>query len=206
MLLRRRHKVVREIRESAQPAPLVLDDESAAEPDSAGPLRLLTHNGPVMDATKGSTGKARRPTTTKHRDLCGRAAASRSSSPGASPQIAKADGDAPVQAYIAAHAGLEERRRAPSRRAQLCARSPACARRSAGTRPSTALRARPVPQLPYLHHYVKVTFFAGASLNPIRRRRDQGRPLDRHPRGRSGRGTGGTWIRQAAALAGLEKS
>ena len=35
---------------------------------------------------------------------------------GGNPQIAKADGDAPVQAYIAAHAKLEERCRASPRR------------------------------------------------------------------------------------------
>ena len=41
-------------------------------------------------------------------------------------------------------------------------------------------------------HYVKVTFFRGTSLRPVSaRRHEQGRALDRHPRGRSRRGADG---------------
>ena len=60
---------------------------------------------------------------------------------GGNPQIAKADGDAPVQAYIAAMPGWK--RDVGRRLDALIVRSvPACTRRSNGTRPSMALRTK----------------------------------------------------------------
>lgn len=61
---------------------------------------------------------------------------------GGNPQIAKADGDAPVQAYIAAMPGWKrEVGRRPSTRSSR-APSPACARPSNGTRRCTGSRAK----------------------------------------------------------------
>ena len=60
---------------------------------------------------------------------------------GGNPQIAKAEGDAPVQAYIAAMPGWKSE---VGRRldAVIVRTVPACARRSNGTRHFTASRAR----------------------------------------------------------------
>jgi hypothetical protein len=58
---------------------------------------------------------------------------------GGDPQIAKADGNAPVQAYIAAMPGWK---RDVGRHLDALAHCPRVARRSNGTRPSTAPRAR----------------------------------------------------------------
>ncbi len=60
---------------------------------------------------------------------------------GGNPQIAKADGDAPVQAYIAAMPGWK---RDVGRRldALIVLPSPTCARPSSGTRPSTRTMQR----------------------------------------------------------------
>jgi hypothetical protein len=107
---------------------------------------------------------------------------------GGNPQIAKADGDAPVQAYIGAMPGWK---RDVGRRldALSCAPSPTCARPSSGTRPSMASRARAGSS----------TFIASRStskwrssaarhcvLSP-RRVQAQGRALPRRPRGRPAR-------------------
>ena len=54
-------------------------------------------------ATKGATGKGGRSTATKSKGPFG--AAKPALLAGGNPQIAKADGDAPVQAYIAAMPG-----------------------------------------------------------------------------------------------------
>ena len=108
---------------------------------------------------------------------------------GGNPQIAKADGDAPVQAYIAAMPGWKH---------------------DVGRR-LDALIVRAVPDVqkavkwnsPFygiegqgwflnfhcFTKYVKVAFFRGASLRPApaRRVQEQGRALPRHPRGRRAR-------------------
>ena len=55
---------------------------------------------------------------------------------GGNPQIAKADGDVPVQAYIAAMPGWKRDAGRHLDALIVCAPSPACARRSNGTRPS----------------------------------------------------------------------
>jgi hypothetical protein len=105
---------------------------------------------------------------------------------GGNPQIAKADGDPPVQAYIAAMPGWK---------------------RDVGAR-LDALIAQAVPQVRkavkwnsplygvegqgwflgfhVFTHYVKVTFFKGASLEPMPRRHaaQRRRALSRHPRRR----------------------
>jgi hypothetical protein len=60
---------------------------------------------------------------------------------GGNPQIAKADGDAPVQAYIAGMPGSKRASGAASTRSS-CAPSPACARRSNGTRRCTESMAK----------------------------------------------------------------
>jgi hypothetical protein len=124
---------------------------------------------------------------------------------GGNPQIAKADGDAPVQAYIAAMPGWK---------------------REVGRR-LDALIVRNVPNVkkavkwnsPFYgiegqgwflsHHcftkYVKVTFFRGTSLRPVppgASKVQHTRYLDIHEHDALDEALLGSWIRQAAALPG----
>jgi hypothetical protein len=124
---------------------------------------------------------------------------------GGNPQIAKADGDAPVQAYIAAMPGW----------------------RSSVGRRLDALITRTVPGVrkavkwnsPFygvegqgwfldfhtFTNYVKVAFFRGASLHPLppgKSKRKDVRYLDIHEHDHFDESQLATWIRQAAALPG----
>jgi hypothetical protein len=124
---------------------------------------------------------------------------------GGNPQIAKGDGDAPVQAYIAAIPGWK---------------------RDVGRR-LDALIARTVPDVrkavrwnsPFygiegqgwflsfhcFTKYVKVTFFRGASLRPVlpvESKREDVRHLHIHEDDPLDEAQLATWIRQAAALPG----
>ena len=106
---------------------------------------------------------------------------------GGNPQIAKADGDAPVQAYIAAMPGwksdLGKRldalivRNVPNVRKAVKWNSPFYGIEGQGWFLSFHVFTR----------YVKVTFFSGTSLRPRPARwhaEEQGRALDRHLRRR----------------------
>ena len=124
---------------------------------------------------------------------------------GGNPQIAKAEGDAPVQAYIAAMPGWK---------------------RDVGRR-LDALIARTVPNVrkavkwnsPFygiegqgwflgfhvFTHYVKVTFFRGTSLRPVppgESKHKEVRYLDIHEEDRLDEALLASWIRQASALPG----
>jgi hypothetical protein len=124
---------------------------------------------------------------------------------GGNPQIAKAEGDAPVQAYIAAMPGWK---------------------RDVGRR-LDALIARTVPNVrkavkwnsPFygiegqgwflgfhvFTHYVKVTFFRGTSLRPVppgESKHKEVRYLDIHEDDRLDEALLASWIRQASALPG----
>ena len=102
---------------------------------------------------------------------------------GGNPQIAKADGDAPVQAYIAAMPGWKSdlgrrlddliERNVPDVRKAVRWNSPFYGIEGQGWFASYHVFAR----------YVKVTFLNGASLRPAptRLRQGPGRALDRHP-------------------------
>ena len=124
---------------------------------------------------------------------------------GGNPQIAKGDGDAPVQSYIAA---------APGWKGELC-------------RSLDALIVRTVPDVrkavkwnsPFygvegrgwflsVHcftAYVKVTFFSGASLEPLPpgvSKQEQVRTIDLREADGLDEARLANWIRQAAALDG----
>ena len=124
---------------------------------------------------------------------------------GGNPQIAKGEGDAPVQAYIAAMPGWK---------------------RDVGRR-LDALIARTVPDVhkavkwnsPFygiegqgwflsfhcFTKYVKVTFFRGTSLRPVPpgKSKHGGRALPRHPRGRPlDEAQFAAWVEQASQLPG----
>lgn len=125
---------------------------------------------------------------------------------GGNPQIAKGEGDAPVQAYIAAMPGWK---------------------RDAGRR-LDALLERSVPNLrkavkwnsPFygvegqgwflsfhvFSRYVKLTFFQGASLRPLppgASKHKEVRYLDIHEGGELDETQLASWVKQAAALPGF---
>ena len=126
---------------------------------------------------------------------------------GGNPQIAKADGDAPVQAYIAAMPGWK---------------------RDLGKR-LDALIVRNVPNVrkavkwntPFygiegqgwflgfhcMTKYVKVAFFRGASLRPVppgESKQKEVRYLDIHEDDQLDEAQMATWVKQAAALPGWD--
>ena len=125
---------------------------------------------------------------------------------GGNPRIAKADGDVPVQAYIAAMPGWK---------------------RDLGTR-LDALIVRNVPDVRkavkwnsqlfgiegqgwflsfhVFTHYVKVTFFRGTSLRPVppgASKHKDVRYFDIHERDELDEAQLATWVKQAAALPGI---
>ena len=125
---------------------------------------------------------------------------------GGNPQIAKADGDAPVQAYIAAMPGWKSElgRRldrlisdtVPSVRKAVRWNSPFYAAEGAGWFLSFHVFTR----------YVKVTFFDGMSLQPVppggTDRSKDARWIDIHEHDPFDEAQMVDWIRQAAALPG----
>ncbi len=125
---------------------------------------------------------------------------------GGNPQIAKADGDAPVQAYIAAMPGwkrdLGKRldalivRHVPNVRKAVKWNSPFYGIEGQGWFLSFHVFTR----------YVKVTFFRGASLRPVPPggtvRSKDARWIDIHEGDEFDEAQMATWVKQAAALPG----
>jgi hypothetical protein len=128
---------------------------------------------------------------------------------GGNPQIAKADGDAPVQAYIAAMPGWKRDvgrrldalvvRNAPNVRKAVKWNSPFYGIEGQGW----------FLALHVFTHYVKVTFFRGKSLRPVppgESKHKDVRYLDIYENDALDEAQMATWIRQAAALPGWGKS
>ena len=125
---------------------------------------------------------------------------------GGNPQIAKVDGDAPVQAYIAAMPGWKSdvgrrlddliERTVPGVRKAVRWNSPFYGIEGQGWFASTHVFTR----------YVKVTFFNGASLRPVppgSGKDPDARWIDVHE-GEFDTDQMETWIRQSAALPGWQ--
>jgi hypothetical protein len=124
---------------------------------------------------------------------------------GGNPQIAKADGDAPVQAYIAAMPGwkrdLGKRldalivRNVPNVRKAVKWNSPLYGIEGQGWFLSFHV----------FTHYVKVTFFRGTSLRPVPpgpSKHEEVRYIDIHEGDELDEAQMATWVKQAAALPG----
>jgi len=124
---------------------------------------------------------------------------------GGNPQIAKADGDAPVQAYIAAMPGWK--RDLGKRLDALIARTVPNVRKAVRwNSPFYGIEGQGwFLSFHVLTHYVKVTFFAGTSLRPILPggtvRSKEVRWVDIHE-GELDEAKMATWVKQAAALPG----
>lgn len=125
---------------------------------------------------------------------------------GGNPQIAKADGDAPVQAYIAAmpgwKRGVGERldalivRTVPDVRKAVKWNSPLYGAEGQGWFLSFHVFAR----------YVKITFFRGTSLRPVPpgpSKTPDTRYLDIHEGDTLDEAQFADWVKQAAALPGF---
>jgi hypothetical protein len=158
---------------------------------------------PRRPNSKGAAGKDMRSTATKSKDSL--VATKPALLAGGNPQIAKADGDAPVQAYIAAMPGWK---------------------RDVGRR-LDALIVRTVPDVrkavkwnsPFygiegqgwflnfhcFSKYVKVAFFRGTSLHPLlpgESKHKDVRYLDIHENDQLDEELMASWIRQASELPG----
>jgi hypothetical protein len=123
---------------------------------------------------------------------------------GGNPQIAKADGDAPVQQYIAAMPGWK--RAIGKRLDALVVRSVPDVRKAVKwNSPMYGIESRGwFLSFHVFTRYVKVTFFRGTSLRPVppgTSKHQEVRYLDIHE-GRFDEAQIARWVKQAAALPG----
>jgi len=126
---------------------------------------------------------------------------------GGNPQIAKADGDAPVQAYIAAMPGWK---RDVGRRldALIVRNAPTVRKAVKWNSPFYGIEGQGwFLGFHVFTHYVKVTFFRGTSLRPVPRgasKHEEVRYLDIHEDDRLDEEQMTSWIRQAASIPGWD--
>jgi len=126
---------------------------------------------------------------------------------GGNPQIAKADGDAPVRAYIAAMPGWK--RDVGHRLDALIVRSvPGVRKAVKWNSPFYGVEGRGwFLNFHCFTKYVKVAFFRGASLRPVppgESKLKEVRYLDIHEHGRLDGEQLAIWIKQAASLPGWD--
>jgi hypothetical protein len=116
--------------------------------------------------TKASASASRKPAASARRGAASRAAARPKLLSGGNPQVAKADGDAPVQAYIAAIPGWK--RDAARRLDALVVRTvPGLRKAVKWNSPFYGVEGQGwFLSFHCFTHYVKVTFFMGSSLRP----------------------------------------
>ena len=124
---------------------------------------------------------------------------------GGNPQIAKADGDAPVKAYIAAMPGWK--RDIGKRLDALIARNVSNVRRAVKwNSPFYGIEGQGwFLSFHVFTRYVKVTFFRGASLRPVppgASKQKNVRYFDIHEGDALPEARMATWVKQAAALPG----
>jgi hypothetical protein len=126
---------------------------------------------------------------------------------GGNPQIAKADGDAPVQAYIAAMPGWK--REVGRRLDALVARNVPHVRRAVRwNSPFYGIEGRGwFMAFHVFDRYVKVTFFKGTSLRPVPPggKSQEARWIDVHQDDLD-EAQMGKWVKQAAAIPGWGES
>jgi hypothetical protein len=124
---------------------------------------------------------------------------------GGNPQIAKADGDAPVQAYIAAMPGWK--RAIGKRLDRLIVRNVPTVRKAVKwNSPFYGIEGQGwFLSFHVFTRYVKVTFFRGTSLRPVppgASKHEDVRSFDIHEGDELDEAQMATWVRQAAALPG----
>ena len=124
---------------------------------------------------------------------------------GGSPQIAKADGDAPVQAYIAAMPGWK--RNAGRRLDALIVRTvPGVRQAVRWNSPMYGVEGQGwFLGIHCFTKYIKVAFFRGASLHPVppgESKQKEVRYLDIHEDGQFDEAQLAAWVKQASQLPG----
>ena len=173
----------------------------------AGKMSKNSANVAAKGAAKRSAHRAAKP-----RKAVARAAARKPAKPtllaGGNPQIAKADGEAPVQAYIAAMPGWK--REVGHRLDALIGRTvPGVRKAVKWNSPFYGVEGQGwFLSFHCFTKYVKVTFFRGASLRPLppgESRHDDVRYLDIHEDGLDEAQMVG-WVKQAAAIPGWGKA
>ena len=153
--------------------------------------------------SKGAAGKGERSTATRSKGPA--VAAKPTLVAGGNPRIAKADGDAPVQAYIAAMPGWKSD--VGRRLDALIARTVPGVRKAVKWN-SPFYGVEGLGWFLDFHtftNYVKVAFFRGTSLRPVppgESKHKEVRYLDIHEDDQLDEAQLATWIRQAAALPG----
>ena len=157
-----------------------------------------------IHATKGVADKGGRSTATKSKRPLG--AANPALLAGGNPQIAKADGDAPVQAYVAAMPGWKSD---VGRRldALIVHTVPGVRKAVKWNSPFYGIEGQGwFLSFHTFTNYVKVTFFQGTSLRPVPRggKAKDARWIDIHEADLD-EAQMAAWIRQAAALPGWGK-
>jgi len=154
-----------------------------------------------VHATKGAGRKGGRSAATKSKGLL--AAAKPTLLAGGNPRIAKADGDSPVQAYIAAMPGWK--RGVGRRLDRLIVRTvPGVRKAVKWNSPFYGIEGRGWSvSFHTFTNYVKVTFFQGTSLQPVPPggKAKEARWIDIHEDDLD-EAQMATWVKQAAALPG----
>lgn len=171
--------------------------------DTAKRPSRVVNGKPAATKPKGAAGKGERSTATKSKDPS--VAAKPALLAGGNPQIAKADGDAPVQAYIAAMPGWK--RDVGRRLDALIVRNVPNVRKAVKwNSPFYGIEGQGwFLNFHCFTKYVKVAFFRGMSLRPVppgESKHKDVRYLDIHEDGQLDEAQMATWIRQAAALPG----
>jgi hypothetical protein len=158
---------------------------------------------PAVAKPRGTADKGKRSTATRSRDPM--VAAKPALLAGGNPQIAKADGDAPVQAYIAA---MPDWKRDVGRRLDaLIVRTVADVRKAVRwNSPFYGIEDQGwFLSFHCFTKYVKVTFFRGTSLRPLppgESKHEEVRYLDIHEDDPLDEELVASWIRQASELPG----
>jgi hypothetical protein len=128
---------------------------------------------------------------------------------GGNPQIAKADGDAPVQAYIAAIPGWK-RDLGKRLDALIASKVPNVRKAVKWNSPFYGIESQGwFLSFHVFTHYVKVTFFRGAALRPVppgASKHQDVRYLDIREGDELDEAQVATWVKQAAALPGWDPS
>ena len=166
-------------------------------------MKRMNPKKPAAAKPTGAAGKGKRSTATKSKDPV--VAAKPIVLAGGNPQIAKADGDAPVQAYIAAMPGWKQGvghrldalivRTVPNVRKAVRWNSPFYGVEGQGW----------FLNFHCFTKYVKVAFFRGASLRPLppgESKHKNVRYLDIHEDDQLDQNLVASWLRQASELPG----
>ena len=158
-------------------------------------------------ATKGKRKNGQKSATVATRAAARRVAAKPTLLAGGNPQIAKADGDGPVQAYIAAMPGWK--RDIGRRLDALIVRTvPGVRKAVKWNSPFYGIEGQGwFLDFHCFTNYVKVAFFRGTSLRPVppgESKHEEVRYLDIREGDELDEARMATWVRQAAALRGWE--